>query len=198
MIRSHDAPAAACAACGSRVKTLAGTRDAASAAATAAPLCVWPAASRTQSGIASLTASKQCPLILGSRRPRLLLVRLGFRVYPTEGTGEAAAEAERGMATRNRRRLGSTATFRVGGKLDRLPPSVVTRAGAVAPIAEESCFYWLSPSHAGVLLGSKVNDLFIYNDNHNNSTSQNPSRFKTRAGARERSSTEAEAEPTLF
>ena len=84
-------------------------------------------------------------------------------------------EAERGMATRNRRRLGSTATFRVGGKSDRLPPSVVTRTGAVAPIAGESYFYWLSPSHAGVLLGSKVNDLFIYNDNHNNSTSQNPS-----------------------
>ena len=121
------------------------------------PLCDGPAASRTESSIASLTASKRCPLILGSRQPRLLLVRLGLRVYPTEGTGEAAAEAERRLMTRDRRRLGSTATFRVGGELDRLRLNVVTRTGAVAPIAKGI----ISPIHAGVLLSAKLYGLLI-------------------------------------
>ena len=154
-ICSHDTPAAAYAACGSRVKTWGGTREAASASATAAPSLRRAAASRTESSIASLTASKRCPLILGSRQPRLLLVRLGLRVHPTERAGEAAAEAERRLMTRDRRRLGSTATFRVGGELDRLRLNVVTRTGAVAPIAK------ISPIHAGVLLSAKLYGLLI-------------------------------------
>ena len=75
VIRSHDAPAAACAACWLRVKARAGKRGAATGPEP--PLSAGPAASRTECSIASPSAStlKRRPLIPGSGRsllPRMM------------------------------------------------------------------------------------------------------------------------------
>ena len=149
VIRSHDAPAAACAACGSRVKTRAGTREA--AAGPEPPLTSGQAASRTERSIASSAASllKWRPFIPGSGRPLLprmmrrdatpgSIKRVGgsrpigrlHRACGDPGRGAAAPvpDADGGLA--------------VTGRADQSPSLAVTVSKSLSrTVANEPLFY---------------------------------------------------------